>query len=351
MYYVDENIKNTERLFPEQGRADFVRLDMNENPVGLPAEVIDKLRDAITPEFVARYPEPGVFAEKYAKFVGVNPDQLCITNGSDNAIRYVMQTFACPGKDVLTVHPTFEMYMVNCWLLGLNHKTVQYEPDCTLDIDKLVAAIDDNTDMVILVNPNNPLGNTYAREDVRRIVETAAAHDAMVVVDEAYHYFTDNTHIDLIGEYDNVIVLRTFSKCFSMAGLRLGVAISNPQVAYYLNNLRPSFEVNTVALKCGEIVLDTPGLIDELARIQVEGRDYVVDALKKAGYEVIATESNFVSFKPNRDADQVSDDLRKRGILVKTFGGGLLKGWIRINSGAVDIMKQFVDELVQVDQA
>ena len=349
MYYVNENIKNTERIFPEQGRADYLRLDMNENPIGLPEEVIAKLRNVITPEFIARYPEPQGFAQKYADFIGVTPEQLCITNGSDNAIRYVMQTFARPGKDVLTVHPTFEMYMVNCWLLGLNHKTVQYEDDFSLNIEKLIGAIDDDTDMVILVNPNNPLGNTYAREDVRAIVEAANDHDAMVVIDEAYHYFTTNTHIDLLKEYENIIVLRTFSKCFSMAGVRLGVAISNPQVAHYINNLRLSFEANTVALTLGEIVLDTPGLIDELARIQIEGRTYVVNALEDMGYEVIAGESNFVSFKPNHSAEEVDKALRERKILIKTFGGGLLKGWIRINTGSIDVMKRFIEELSIVD--
>ncbi|MDO5117885.1 MAG: histidinol-phosphate transaminase [Eggerthellaceae bacterium] len=347
---MNENVKNTTRIFPDQGREPYVRLDMNENPIGLPVEVVDKLRDCITPEFISRYPEPDIVAEKYAKLVGVNPDQLCLTNGSDNAIRYVMQTFAEPGKDVLTVRPTFEMYMVNCWLLGLNHKTVEYDDDFTISIDKLVAAIDDNTTMVILVNPNNPLGNTYSEEDVRTIVEAARAHDAMVVIDEAYHYFTKNTHIKLIDEYDNIIVLRTFSKCLSMAGLRLGVAISNSQVAHYLNSLRLTFEVNTAALKMAEIILDTPGLIDELARIQIEGRTYVEDELKKAGYEVIEGESNFVSFKPNRDATEVSDALKDAGILVKTFGGGLLKGWIRINTGSVEVMKDFITTLAKVDR-
>lgn len=349
MYYVDENIKKTQRIFPEQGREDFVRLDMNENPIGLPASVIDQLRDCITPEFVSRYPEPDVVAQKYAKLVGVNPDQLCLTNGSDNAIRYVMQTFARQGKDVVTVHPTFEMYMVNCWLLGLNHKTVPYKDDLTLDIDKLVAAIDDDTDMVILVNPNNPMGNVYHEEDVRKVVERAREHDAMVVIDEAYHYFTKCTYLGLIKEYDNIIVLRTFSKCLSMAGLRLGVAISNSQVAHYLNSLRLTFEVNTVALKCAEIIMDTPGLIDELADTQIAGREYVVDELRKAGYEVLTSDSNFISFLPKHDCNAVSDALREQGILVKTFGGGLLKGWIRINTGAIEVMQDFMDKLKQVD--
>lgn len=349
MYYVNPDIAKAERIFPDQGRAGYMRLDMNENPKGLPEEVVAKIREAVTPEFLSRYPEPGVFTEKYAKFVGVQPNQLCLTNGSDNAIRYVLQTFAAPGHEVLTVNPTFEMYMVNCWLLGLTHKTVPYGADMKVDVDALVDAITDETDIVALVNPNNPMGDVYSEADARRIIETASAHSAMVVIDEAYHYFTDCTHLGLVDEYDNLIVLRTFSKCFSLAGVRLGVAISNPTVAHHLNNLRVSFEVNTFALKCGEIVLDEPGLIQRLAAIQIEGREYVIGALKEMGYEVAPGQANFVSFKPNRPCAEVSDALKEKMILVKTFGGGPLAGWIRINTGDKETMEQFIAALAEVD--
>lgn len=350
MYYVNENIANTSRIFPNQGREKFLRLDMNENPEGLPDEIVAKIREAITPSFLARYPEQGVFKEKYAKLVGVEPCQLCVTNGSDNAIRYILQTFAKPGSEVVTVAPTFEMYMVNCWLLGLTHKPIPYGEKMKVDANLILDGITVDTDVVALVNPNNPIGDVYEEGDVRSIIEKAAECGAMVVVDEAYHYFTKNTQIKLVSEYENLIVLRTFSKCLSLAGVRLGVAISNPVVARYLNNLRVSFEVNTVALKCGEIVLDTPGLIEHLADIQVEGRDYAIGELRARGYEVLQSESNFISFKPKRDAVLVADRLMsEKSILVKTFGGGPLEGWIRINSGSEKIMAQFIDALVEVD--
>ena len=350
MYYVDENIKNTTRVFPDQGRKGYLRLDMNENPVGLPEDVVAKIREAVTPEFLATYPEPGRVTELYADFIGVNPDQICLTNGSDNAIRYVLQTFGEKGKDVVTVYPTFEMYMVNCWLLGLNHKTVPYKEDYSLDVDGLVAAIDDDTRIVGLVNPNNPMGNAYSDEDARRIVETAAAHNAIVVIDEAYHYFTDKSQLKLVNEYDNVIVLRTFSKAFSLAGVRLGAAISNPKIAHYLNTIRMTFEVNVLALKAAEVVLSDKGIIERLAATQIEGRTYLVSALEEAGYEVLPSESNFISFRPKTAAEQVAAKLAEKKILVKTFGGGPLKGMIRVNTAAKDVLERFVDELFQADR-
>ncbi len=351
MYYVDESIKNTERIFPEQGRGGYMRLDMNENPEGLPESVVEKIRAAITPEFLSRYPEQAAFIKKYADFIGVEPNQICLTNGSDNAIRYILQTFVRKGRDVLTVSPTFEMYMVNCWLLELNHRSVPYGSDFKVDIEALIDAIDDNVDLVALVNPNNPLGDLYSLEDARKIVKKARDHDAVVVIDEAYHYFTNDTLLDLVDEFDNVLLLRTFSKCLSLAGVRLGIVIGSPEIVGYVNNLRVSFEVNTFALKCGEIVLDTPGLVEHLAKTQIQGREYLVSELRKNGYEVIPSEANFISFKPKTSDQELDTKLREKKILVHTFGNGPLKGWVRVNTGSVELLQKFMAALLEADRS
>ena len=113
-FYVDEHIKNTERVFPDQGRYGMLRYDMNENPEGLPAWFVDEVKAEITPEYLSIYPEPDRFLTKYAKYVGVPRDCVTATNGTDQAIRYLLQTFCGQGHDVVTVAPSFEMYWVNC---------------------------------------------------------------------------------------------------------------------------------------------------------------------------------------------------------------------------------------------
>lgn len=349
MYYVNKDVEKTRRIFPEQGRGEYLRLDMNENPVGLPQNVVEKIRAAITPELLATYPEPDLFIKKYSDYLGVLPSQVCPTNGSDNAIRYILQIFAKPGHEVLTVTPSFEMYMVNCWLLGLVHKTVPYGADYHVDIDAIVDAIDDNTDIVVLVNPNNPIGDVYSEKDARRIVEAAAAHNAVVQIDEAYHYFTKNTLMGLIADYDNVIVTRTFSKCLSIAGVRLGVIVSNPTIIHYINNLRVTFEVNAFALKCGEIILDEPGLIENLAEIQISGRKFISASLEKAGYDVLQSDANFLSFRPKTNADELIELFKRHKILVKGFSGGPMAGWIRINTGSPEVMERFFCVLQEID--
>ncbi len=350
MYYVNENIKNTVRIFPEQGRHGFMRLDMNENPEGLPKEFVEEVLKEITPEYLATYPEPNNFLEAYAKFINVNIDNLSITNGSDAAIRYTLETFAKPGHNVVTVAPSFEMYAVNCRLLGLNHIPVMYKPDLTINADDIVNAIDEDTDVVVLLNPNNPISNAYSDEEAIKIIEKAREMNAVVIIDEAYHYFYKKTFLDMINKYDNVIIFRTFSKLFSLAGCRLGVIISNPEIIEYVTRSKPSFEVNTIALKFAQRLIERPELVEELISKEIEGRNYLIEDLKKNGYEVYAENSNFVFIKPNNNPEELSKKLREKNVLIKTYGNPMLSKYIRINTGSAKVMQQFLEIFYAVDQ-
>ena len=349
-YYVDEHIKNTERIFPEQGRYGLLRYDMNENPEGLPQWFVDEVLAEITPEYLAIYPEPDRFLQKYADYVGVPRDCVTATNGTDQAIRYLLQTFCGQGHDVVTVAPSFEMYWVNCNILGLHHVPVPYNDDLSFSMDNLISAIGPNTDVVVLLNPNNPVGDAFARDEVITAIEKARDNGAVVIIDEAYHYFYKNTFIDLTQEYDNVIVTRTFSKLLSLAACRLGVIISNPDIIHYVNNCRLTFDANALALLFGEKVLDHPELIDELIANADEGRAWTVDTLTARGYEVVPTEANFMLVRPKRPACEVAADLEAQGILVKAWSGGPLKDYLRISTGSKAAMEKLLTALFDVDQ-
>ena len=210
MVYVNKNIKNTVRVFPEQGRYDYYRYDMNENPDGLPKAFVDEVLQEITPQFLSIYPEPGKFLRKYARFVGIEPENLTVTNGSDMGLRYIMETFGEVGKNVVTVSPSFEMYWVNCNILGYHHVPVPYESDMTIKIDNILNAVNENTRIVALLNPNNPIGNVYTQEEINRVIEKAKRVGAVVIIDEAYHYYYPNTFLPTALENDNVIILRSF---------------------------------------------------------------------------------------------------------------------------------------------
>ena len=350
MYYVNEEVKNCVRIFPEQGRYDYYRYDMNENPEGLPKDFVDEVLKEITPEFLSVYPEPDRFLRKYAAFIGAEYDNVLTTNGSDMAIRYLLEVFCEKGKEVLTVTPSFEMYAVNCSILGLRHKAVSYDENLNLDVDALVDAISDETDIVVLLNPNNPVGNVYSAQELERIIGAAKQHGAIVIIDEAYHYFHKDTFLEYALSWENVVVLRTFSKMFSLAACRLGVIISNSQIIEYVRKSRLTFEANAVALLFAERLIDHPEVIEHLIATADEGKKYVLQRLTEEGYEVRDCKGNFIFIRSKMQPKVLEQCLREeKKILIKTYGNPLLRDYIRVSTGSINTMKRLVEALLEVD--
>lgn len=348
--HVNQFIAMTRRMFPPQERYGKLRYDMNENPEGLPKEFVDSVLKEITPEFLAIYPEPDRFLRKYADFIGVKFENLMCTNGSDMAIRYLLETFGEIGKEVVTVAPSFEMYWVNCNILGYKHVPVAYEPDLTLKIEKVIAAINENTRIVVLLNPNNPVGNVYSIEEFEAVRKRAEEVGALVIVDEAYHYFYSKTFLKEALAAPNVVVLRTFSKLMSLAAVRLGVIIGNPELVGYVRNARLTFDANSVALLFAERLMDRPNVIDGLIRTQQEGKDWLLAELGKMGYWCRDCMGNFIFIKPRHDAHEVSDRLEKMNVLVHPYGNPLLKDFIRVSTGSKAAMSRFLEAFKEADK-
>ena len=349
-YYVNEFIKKTNRVFPAQGRYDYDRFDMNENPEGLPQWFVDSVVREITPEFLATYPEPDRFQKKYAAFIGVPEDAVLATNGSDMGIRYLLEVFGERGKSVVTVSPSFEMYRINCSILGLRHVPVEYEPDWTLRMDKLLHAIDSETRIVVLLNPNNPIGRPYTQLEITSVVARAREVGAVVIIDEAYHYFYPNTFLDDALTCDHVVILRTFSKLFSLAACRLGVMIGSPSLLRYVRNAKLTFDVNSVALLFGERVLEHPDMIDQLIQTEQEGKQFITDALTARGYVCRAGQGNFIFVKPCHDAQTLAARLaNEKKVLVHPYTNSLLRDYIRVSTGSKKAMERFLDAFLDVD--
>ncbi len=351
MYYVDEHIKNTNRVFPQQGRYDYLRYDMNENPEGLPKEFVESVLKEITPEFLSIYPEPDRFLNKYAAYIGASYENVVAVNGSDMGIRYLLETFGEKGKDVVTVAPSFEMYWVNCCILGLHHVPVAYEPDMTISIDKILDAITENTRIVVLLNPNNPIGNVYTEDELEKVIEKTKKVGAIVIIDEAYHYFYPNTFLKYALNEENVVLLRTFSKLFSIAACRLGVVIINPQIIHYVKNAKLTFDANAIALLFAERILDHPEMIEQLIETEKEGKAYTLAELTKHGYETRDCRGNFIFVTPKHQATEVAQKLEtEKKILVKSYGNEMLKKYLRISVGSKDAMERFLTAFFEIDE-
>ena len=348
--HVNPFVKGTVRVFPPQNRYGMFRYDMNENPEGLPKSFVDSVLSEITPEFLSIYPEPDRFLQKYATFVGVKFENLMCTNGSDMAIRYLLETFGEVGKEVVTVAPSFEMYWVNCKILGYRHVPVSYETDLTINVDKILTAITKDTRIVVLLNPNNPIGNVYSEEEFDQIRKRAEEVGALVIVDEAYHYFYSKTFLNRALRASNVVVLRTFSKLMSLAALRLGVIIGNHQLVAEVRKARLTFDVNAVALLFAERLIDRKDIIEELISIQNEGKEYILSELRSRGYWCRDCCGNFIFIKTNGDAHKVARRLEmEKRVLVHPYGNALLKDFIRVSTGSKHAMECFLKAFFEID--
>lgn len=350
MYYVNPIIKDFTRTNQPEGRSGYIRLDQNENPDGLPKWLFDEAMKDITPEFLSLYPEEIIVREKYADMIGVDSGNVCFTAGSVTAMGYLFKVFGEKGKKLICATPTFGMYKVYADMQEMNTVFLHYEDDYSFDVRKMLDVIDDNTGIVSIVNPSMPIGNVYEDNDIRKIVEKARKHDALVIIDEAYYYFYDKTSINLLNEFDNVVILRTFSKLFSIPGLRLGVVISNEQIVQYVNNYKPHYTVNNVAIKFAEVIVDNKDrVISELLEKFNNGKEYLLKQLDANNYSYIPTHGCFICITPKyRTAEEITEKLKERNILI-FLGKGDSAGFLRVTIWDEKYMRLFMEGLLDID--
>ncbi len=351
MIYINEKIKNTIRVPQPEGRGAYIRLDQNENPDGVPKWLFDSVMEKVTPEFLSIYPEETVPTEKYAKMLGLEKENVTLTDGSTVGMGYVIKVFGQPGKDILCVTPSFAMYEVYAEMIGMKVRNLKYEKDFSYKIENTLNAINENTGIVVLVNPNMPIGNVYSKEEIISVINKARQFGIAVIIDEAYYYFYDESSIDLIKKYDNVFVLRTFSKMLSIPSLRLGVIMSSPENIKNLNNYKPHYTVNSIALLFAEAIVDNHDrLLSELQEQYLEGREYVMKALNDNRYETIPSQGCYVCIKPKyKTSRELTDLLQENGILI-LCGKGELTGWLRLTIAHKKYMELFINNLLKIDK-
>lgn len=329
------------RVDPPQGRRDYLRLDMNENPEGLPQDFFVRVMNKITSDILSSYPENGLFKTVLSQNLGVHEENLLITNGSDDAIKTIFEVFGKEGKKIISVYPTFEMYSVYSKIFNMQHITIEYDDEFNVNVHDIADAIDKDTALVSILNPNNPIGNVYSQEDVDIIIKKAKLYDAIVIIDEAYYYFYDKTFLDFIKKYDNVIITRTFSKLCSIAGLRIGYAISAVNNILFLNKVRPTYSVNSISLYFAEEILKDNGLISNLIEIEKKGRNYILNKLAETNIKHFSKNGNYVFIYCGEETKEIASALKEKKILVKTYSHHLLNQYIRISTGSEKVMEQF----------
>lgn len=353
MYYVNPNLVDLHRIVYQNNRSAYLRLDLNENPGGLPQELIDKVLSGITPQFVSQYPETLGFETCLANFLGIDNNNLCIVNGSSEGIRYIIEAFSAPGGKIVGVVPSYAMYQVYAQMYGREFIQVHYNDDLSVSAEQIIEKLNEDIDLLILLNPNNPVGNAYTNEEFEKILEAAKKYEINLLVDEAYMYFYDNTFIDYAINNPHVLLTRTFSKLFSLGGLRLGYVVGQPQDVKMISNLCTPHNTNAFAMKFAQAILETDGLLNELIEKQLAGKQYIIDSLRANGFTVNAKEGNFIFIKPRKkDADEIVERMKNdKMILIKSYSGiGSLGKCLRVTTGEKQYMEKFLDALLEIDR-
>jgi len=352
MYYLDPKVENIHRIFDQNERKDYLRLDLNENPGGLPDDFIRRVLDGVTPQFIAQYPETLHFTEVLADYLGTDISHLCLVNGSAEGIRYIIQAFTSPCGRIVGVVPSYFMFQIYSELYGRDFVKVPYNEDLSMSIDNIIKELTDDTQLLILLNPNNPMGNVYSDEEFEQIFKIAQEKKINILVDEAYHYFYPKTFINYALEGEHVFVTRTFSKLFSLAGCRLGYVAGWPEGVKMVQKMCTPHNVNAFAMRFAEEILTTPGILDSLTKNFIAGREYLINWLDEHGYLHKGEAGNYIFIKPKTDAQKIVDRMKEeKKILIKTYPNvGEFGNCLRVTIGEKKYMKQLTDALSELDK-
>jgi histidinol-phosphate aminotransferase len=327
-------------------RLEYIRLDKNECSLQLPPHVLDTIRQSITPEFLGCYPEVYKLYEALSAFHNYADDRFLIAAGSDGAIRAAYDAFVNAGDDVINIQPNFAMYDVYTRLHNANPVDLCYHPtSLTLDTRKVAEHIGDKTALLVLSNPNSPVGTEIPLEDIRYLLEKAEKYGTRVVIDEAYYPFSDNTSAGLLDSHKNLILLRTFSKAFGLAGIRVGYAISSKENIDLMGKFKPMYEVNTLAVLCACAYLDQYQVIEQSVKESLQIKKEFIDTIESFGFSAIPGSPNFVNVIVGKKNVQCLVDIFKDNrILIRPgYSYGILEECIRISVGTRSEMATAAD--------
>lgn len=322
----------------------FIKLNTNENPYPPSpkvAEAIEGLCDSLR-----LYPdmEATTLREAIAQVNGVTPEMVFCGNGSDEVLAFAFAAFFA-GKRLLTPDVTYSFYPVYANLFGVEHEAVPLKSDFTVDVEGMMQGCP-----MALANPNAPTGIELPQSDIRRMAQHARDNGAVLLVDEAYAAFAQETAVPLLKEFDNVLIVRTFSKSHALAGMRVGYAMGSPRLIDALRRIRDSF--NSYPLDRLAQAAATASMLDvdytaKTVALVVAARDRAFARLQESGIEVLKSATNFLFVKAGEDAAPVQQALREEGILVRHFGSQRLKSWLRVTIGTTEDMEKVTDALIR----
>lgn len=337
--------KPIEELERELGISDSIKLASNENPVGPSPAALKVIKDSFSD--INRYPDgAGYYLRKaLSDTLSVEEDEIILGNGSNELLDIAAKTYLKDGDEAVMAVPSFVVYSMAVQSVGGNPVQVPLK-DYTHDLSAMADAITPNTKMIFIANPNNPTGTANKKDEFDRMMEKVS-NDILVVIDEAYYeYVSESDYADsmeYLGSEKNILVLRTFSKIYGLAGLRIGYGIAKKEILTDMNRLRAPFNTNTIAQRAALAALKDREHVINSRNINEAGKKYLYRELESMGIKYVPTEANFI-YMPIEDSMSVYNGLLKMGVIIRPMGPKA----IRVTIGLPEENKRFIEALKTV---
>ena len=331
--------------YTDKSDYDFI-LNQSERSQPIPQSYYTKFIRSLTHEDFAYYPNTKNFKEKICNFYDVKTENLFLSDGSDIGIKSIFETFTTCGN-IVTSEPSFPMYQVYASLYNCQYKGIHYNLDLLeLSIDKMLEFVDDDTDLIVLANPNSPIGDYKTIDEIKPLLDTGIP----VLIDEAYIEFSENeSFIKYIDDYPNLIITRTFSKGFGAAGCRVGMTFSNPHYIENISKFRQMYEITGVSMKYCEFLLDNYHIVERYINDVIKERKKVLTLMKN--FNILDSEANWIHFNTHDDNLKTKQILEKHKVLVKyckVHPYGARENWCRMtiqpNITEQDFFKELINE-------
>ena len=338
-------------LVEEEGKT---KLNQNESPWDIPTELKDEISSRLRDLPWNRYHQgiPQAFLDRIAADADLPAGSVLAASGSNLILQWIFEAYAGPGRSILVPSPSFSLYPLWAQVTESRLETVQLSDDLSYDAEAVLAALSNGRpDVTVLCLPNNPTGSELATEDVRKIAAAVGECGGLLVIDEAYREFSAESfdRTALVREFDNLVLVRTCSKAFSAAGMRLGYLLAPVALATELSKLVPPFHLGLFTAVLGDVLWENKALFDErAAMLNAERKRMQAAAAEMEGVKVFASEANFFLFEV-ADAGKVHEELKKRGILIRRQGGSeRLENCLRVNAGTTEENDSFLDSLREI---
>ena len=340
-----KSVENMNGYFvPLYERSWDLKIDSNENNYGPSPKVLEAIKNCNISD-ISYYPYYGELSEKIAIYQGFSIDNIKVTNGADEAIQAVIQTYLDPGEYTLTLDTSFEMPVIYTQIQGGQIIKVPYKEKWVFPVDEFLRELNNpGIKIIYIASPNNPTGNIIKENDLRKIIERAS--DKVVIIDETYANYSGSTYKDLVKEYDNVFLIRSFSKDFALAGIRLGYIISNKENINNLRKVVSPFSVNSLAMLAGIEALNDIGYFYSIKKEILDSKKELKMFFETLGAEVYDSEANFLLADFKQKSEFIYNRLIKENIAVKIYKtDGILKNHLRITIPTKEGVKKIKNAL------